>query len=289
LAAERIKPKVQRKKLSSESPREERLRLRNQTQPQLQKKEVRLPPLAEDIQMPLAPPQATTTLKPTAKYQLKVPIKEGIKTEDILGQLLETKVLLTTAQILALSPEMHQLFLKQVSTKRHEKEISVAATEPEPETTCLATMITVEGEPVKALLDTGAAVSAISYTLMKRLGFQISCPAKFKIRGIGGEKLIPLGIIHQFPVTFGKVTVPVTVTVIDAPAYEVILGTNFFHSTNANISFDEDYPTITVKWLGRQCTMATEYQDLPSLYTTMEEELEEGSEEEEEGMFTLAP
>ena len=172
-----------------------------------------------------------------------------------------------------------------ISSKRHEKQITMAASEAE--TTCLATMITVEGEPVRALLDTGAAVSAISHTLMKRLGFQIDHPAKFKIRGIGGERLVPLGIIPQFPVTFGKVTVPITVSVIDAPAYEVILGTNFFHTTKSQISFEENYPTITITWLGRQCTMATEYQELPPLYTTMDEEIEECSDEEEEGMFTL--
>jgi len=56
----------------------------------------------------------------------------------------------------------------------------------------------------------------------------------------------------------------------------------------AQISFDEDHPTISISFQGRKHTMATEYQALPTPYSDLDEEFEEESDEEEEQEIFVA-
>src|SRR5690242_6679295 len=86
-------------------------------------------------------------------------------------------------------------------------------------------------------------------------------------------------MIHQFPVTLGKVTVPVTVTVFDNSKYPLILGNEFFHQVQAKIHYSEPYPMLELAWLGRRQQIPTEY------IKEVEDEEEDITPEEYERIF----
>ena len=66
----------------------------------------------------------------------------------------------------------------------------------------------------------------------------------------------------------------------------LILENDFLKKVNAQIFYTDPFPTLTITWLGRQQTIATECQASPSLYTDVEEGLEEEEEEEDLPVLT---
>jgi predicted aspartyl protease len=153
-------------------------------------------------------------------------------------------------------------------------------------TISLTTKVKVEDEWYSAIVDTGAAVSTISQTLMKKIGFTIQAPVTYKIKGVGGQRIILLGVIHDFHVKIGKITIPIEVAVLDIPSCQLILGNDFLKKVNAQILYADPSPTLTITWLGRQQTITTECQSTPQLYTDVEEGIEEEDEEDELPVLT---
>jgi len=224
-----------------ESPREERLRRRTDAGRNIpaQPRPLPRPPtstLSSEIlpQVPANPPQSTLLPRPMVtedtpmntaekpKYQLKTPIVEQTGAFPIMHHLNEVQIPISAAQLLANAPTLRKEVLQALSPKRQEVKTSFTVTNGD--TTSLSAPVLVEGVPARALIDTGAAVSVISNSFRRKLEFDISKPASYKIKGIDGKKIVPLGEIEGLPLSFGKVTVPITVAVIDAPGYEIILG-----------------------------------------------------------------
>ena len=91
----------------------------------------------------------------------------------------------------------------------------------------------------------------ISNTFRKKLEFDVGKPSTYKIRGIDGRRIIPLGEIEGLPLSFGRVTVPINVAVIDAPEYEIILDNDWLTKMKANIFYKTTILILEICWNGR--------------------------------------
>jgi hypothetical protein len=283
--AERNRPQRPHKTGLSESAREERHRRRSGT----------LTPTAtikerpsQSFEEPISMEQEVTLTVPETKPRvqrprLMVPLEEEMPPFSIADKLKQVELPLSVAQLLAVAPEVRKQLVQALTPKRippPAREVSVASQEPA-ETTSLSARIQVEGTPVTALIDTGAAISAISYKFLKSLGFEIQQPATYRIKGINGQKITPLGEVRQLPVSFGKVTVPANFAVVDAISYELILGIDWLRKVAANITFG-DSPSIEITWLGRKQTTTTKYLNEPSPFQEVEYDAEEEEQEKED-------
>ena len=227
-------------------------------------------------------PEVVTEPK-TEKYQMKVSIREAAGVFPIIDTLKTLQVPISVAELLATSPELRKTVAQSLTPKRQERKVNVVDTEgPKAHTTSLSAPVTVEGVPAKALVDTGAAISTISSDFRKKLGFEIGHPVNFKVKGIDGRKIIPHGQISGFPLNFGKITVPITVAVIDAPHYEIIIGNDWLTKMKTDISYQTTLcPTMKISWQGCSQEVKTECYELPRFYEEIEEdELDEEQEEE---------
>jgi len=257
----------------TESAREERLKKRRNTL---------ITPPEITIPVPDEPMPEVVSEPRTEKYQMKVGIREEAGIYPIMHALKNLQVPISVAELLATSPELRKTVAQSLTPRRQERKINVVATEKsKAHTTSLSAAVTVEGVAARALIDTGAAISTISNDFRKRLGFDIGDPVHFKIKGIDGRKFRPLGQISGFPLNFGQVTVPITVAVIDAPHYEVIIGNDWLTKMAVDISYQTTpCPTLQISWQGRSQKVKTECYDLPRFYEKVEMEEEKLEEEE---------
>src|SRR6185295_7825928 len=251
----------------SESPQEERLRKRNNITPE---------PAQYPLQNFPAPPKKPTpdvvmpdvvpTLVERPHYEMKVPIKERAEGFHILDKLDEIPVSIKFSELLANAPTLRKEVTQALTSHRQEKKINIASTSLS-NTTSLSAPVRVEGIATKAFIDTSAAISAVSNQFRKKFGFDVTRAASYKICGIDGRKIVPLGEIDGFPLTFGKVTVPITVVVIDASNYDVILGKDWLTKLNAAISYKNAELLLQITWNGRSQTVVMECHNAPQEYT----------------------
>jgi hypothetical protein len=210
-----------------------------------------------------------------------IPIREEVPPFSIVDELKKSELSMSIAQLLSVAPDIRKDLTKAIAPRRRERTMALASNDTA-ETTSLSATVKVEGTAVTALIDTGAAISAVSHEFLKSQGFEITRPARYKIRGISGQKVVPLGEVDMFPVTFGKVTVPGRFAVIDSSAYKIILGTDWLSKVNAHIVFRDEEPHIQITWLGRTQITPTKAIEKKEPFIFEELEDEEIIEEEED-------
>jgi len=69
--------------------------------------------------------------------------------------------------------------------------------------------IRIKGNPVVAILDSGAAVSIITAKLMRKLGLQIQKPSKTIVVTANGNHTKALEIIPNIKITIQNIIIPI--------------------------------------------------------------------------------
>lgn len=121
-------------------------------------------------------------------------------------------------------------------------------------TTAMQCELLVGKEPVKAIIDSGAATSIITHKLAKRLGHKISAPSKIVVVTTDGSKVKPLGIIKDFPITINYMKIPTTVEVLESPNDLLLLGNDWLVRVGATLNWKSC--KFTVKYKGREETVS---------------------------------
>jgi len=253
-------------------------------------------PPVQTVNHPGQQPQSAKSLQPSQtrpgtkdkqpKYKMEIPVKARMKPYSIIDTVKQLEVPIKFDQLLGISNDTRKELVKYLSATRKPQPPINLATSERSNFTSLISPAMVEGTPVSTLVDTGAAISAVSLTLLNEMGYEVERSVTYKIRGVGNDKIIPIGEIEDFPVTFGKVTIPVTMAVIDTPQYPIILGNDWLSKAQAVISY-RDPMEMEITWKGRRQRSPVEYSKLPSLYTDLEEEEEEEEGEIEEEEFEI--
>jgi hypothetical protein len=130
--------------------------------------------------------------------------------------------------------------------------------------TAAKSLVTVKGQNITAILDSGAATSIITKTLMKELGLKINQPSKLVIVTANGTKVQSLGEISNMPMEFNGVKFLAPVQVLDLPDQVLILGNDWLLKVKAIIDWGKKTVTTVIGGKRRttriQCTKVTPLQ-----------------------------
>ncbi|CAB4420776.1 unnamed protein product [Rhizophagus irregularis] len=105
-------------------------------------------------------------------------------------------------------------------------------------TTALKINITIGDTDLKAIVDTGAAISVITNTLRKRLGTPISETSNIRCTIANGNKIASLGRT-EIDIEVQEWIIPAIMEVIDSEENELIIGNDILKEWNANINFED--------------------------------------------------
>ena len=96
-----------------------------------------------------------------------------------------------------------------------------------------------------------------------------------------GVRVRPLGCIDNFPITIGGFAIPISVSVLEADNYNVLIGNNWLHRASAVLDWRN--LELTVRWKGREKTLKTFYGErLPYQIEGNRQSVKETDQEEED-------
>jgi len=94
--------------------------------------------------------------------------------------------------------------------------------------------VQIKSQPYQAIIDSGAAVSMIAHSVVKELGLKIEHASNSLIVSAVGTSTRPLGIIRDLPIEIEGARIPITVEVVPATSYSLLLGNDLSKKINAN-------------------------------------------------------
>jgi hypothetical protein len=256
----------------SESNKEKNLRKRVRTGEEMDEND-------EYIQLPSIPKEHIAASKPTEqtkekkkrgppKFKLKPSAIEQVTKFDIAQYIRELPCRLTIGQTVATIPKYNSALRKCMQRKREPIEQKTTTYAKGYTAGVVATaaksLITVKGQSITAILDSGAATSIITKTLMKELGLKINQPSKLVIVTANGTKVRSLGEISNMPMEFNGVKFLAPVQVLDSPDQVLILGNDWLLKVKAVIDWGRKTVTTSIGGKRRtahiQCTKVTSLQ-----------------------------
>ena len=98
--------------------------------------------------------------------------------------------------------------------------------------------IRLRNRPYQAIIDSGAAISMIAYQTVKELDLKIEQASTSLIVTATGASVRPLGIIKDLPVEIEGVTIPITVEVVPATSYSLLLGNDWSKKVGASYNWN---------------------------------------------------
>jgi predicted aspartyl protease len=107
----------------------------------------------------------------------------------------------------------------------------------------MRTPIIIDDIEVKAIIDTGAAASAITSELLKETQYRIEEKSNTRCIMANGTKIASLGKT-EIKIEIGEIITPVTVEVIDSKDWTLIIGNDFLGEWNSNINFESETLTL---------------------------------------------
>ncbi|GES94931.1 ribonuclease H-like domain-containing protein [Rhizophagus clarus] len=116
----------------------------------------------------------------------------------------------------------------------------------EKHTVAMKTPIIIDDIEVKAIIDTGAAASAISSALLEETQFAITEKSNTRCIMADGSRVASLGKT-EIEIEIGEIITPILVEVIDSKDWTLIIGNDFLAEWNSNIDFESKTMTLQDK------------------------------------------
>ena len=206
--------------------------------------------MEETLLEPISQPQ---TNKQKIKFKPQPSIIDQLEPYDIATDILNMKSSATIGQWLQVPTQKKNLAKVLQRKKVPITEANHLEPEEEKKTTAMRCHIRIKGNPVVAILDSGAAVSIITAKLMKRLGLQISGPSKTIVITANGSRSKALGVIENVKITIQDIIIPINLRVIESQEETILLGTDWFNKSRAKLDFENN--TLNVRYLGKRATI----------------------------------
>ncbi|GBC33781.2 retroviral-like aspartic protease 1 [Rhizophagus irregularis DAOM 181602=DAOM 197198] len=162
--------------------------------------------------------KATVWKKKTLKVQPS--IAAHIPLYNIVADLQQQRANITFGQLFQISPKLRNDVGK--SLRKPMTRSAKFAHQDVQSTTAMYCDAMIKGKRIPLIVDTGAAGSIVTCQLLNDLGIAIDRPSAIVMINVNGEKKRPLGEVLDFLITFGGVTVPINVVVIDTESYSAI-------------------------------------------------------------------
>ena len=134
----------------------------------------------------------------------------------------------------------------------------------------------IKNQPYQAIIDSSTAVSMIAYSIVKELGLKIEHASNSLIVSAVRTSTRPLGIIRDLPIEIKGACIPITVEVVPATSYSLLLRNDLSRKVKANYNWINRY--YSFKWNNKKYSTTTTYESdhpLPKQLTiTSTEELD---------------
>ena len=149
-------------------------------------------------------------------------------------------------------------------------------------TTSVRCYVKIRSNPIKAIIDTGAAVSIMTRSLMKKLNLKIEEASNIIVMIANRKRERALGLIRDVPIVVQGILIPITLQIIESTNDTLLLGTDWCRMTKANIDFESE--EMQIKYRGRVTNVTISFESLkisiPKDYE-YDDEIDEMLEEEE--------
>ena len=97
--------------------------------------------------------------------------------------------------------------------------------------------VSIKRNSIKSVVDTGATVSIMTLSLMRKLGLTIDSPSKIIAIIADESRKRALGQIHDVPIVVQGGLIPTTLQIIDFRDDNLLLGTDWCINVNAKVDF----------------------------------------------------
>lgn len=181
-----------------------------------------------------------------ARRPMAIPLVSGLAELNVKELLNDTKVPISLAQLFYYAPSLRQdctqLFKRNPDQEVHqvEEETPMQGT-PEQDVFCsLKTLIKVNGEPLTAIVDTGAACSVITKDLVDRLGLRIDSVHGRVLITADGTRHHTAGAIDRLPIELKNRILPTRFAVFNHPGEQLILGMNWLRNHRVVVDMESN-------------------------------------------------
>ncbi|OMJ14782.1 Retrovirus-related Pol polyprotein from transposon, partial [Smittium culicis] len=175
--------------------------------------------------------------KDRPKIQSRRPAEIKLSSNTIpysIGQNLNNaKADLSLAQLLQVAPSLRNE-LMNLCKRTEPKELNKVDTEKYPNTNCRG-LVKIFDERYWAVLDTGAACSVISTTLMNEIGLEADNESNQVVITADGSRHNTVGTVSKIPLKIADIDFPCNALVLDVKKPILILGTEWFSDYKAII------------------------------------------------------
>jgi len=165
------------------------------------------------------------------------------------------------------------------SRERNAKEANLAESDGEPTTAAKCTL-RIGQKAQTAIVDSGAATSIITKSLLDKLGLVINRSSKMIVVTANGARTRSLGIIDNVPVNIGKIQILTSFQVLESKDEILILGNDWLRETNANMNWEQS--TLTIKQGKYVIRIPITFTKTAKVVTQEEEESDDDDEFEDE-------
>jgi hypothetical protein len=203
--------------------------------------------------------------KPTtddAKYRYQSTIENGVKTTDLVDRALDAKITISTRELLAASSDVRRHVKEAVTSRKvsanvvevdevdaylagcfddEPKEVFVDLERYESGASAVASLplrviypTFAPGINPECVLDGGAQVVIMRKDIWERLRTPISQSHAMPMESANASTTMTLGLVENFPVQLGPVTVYLQIQVVEDAPFEVLLGRPFFDITSCS-------------------------------------------------------
>lgn len=218
----------------------------------------------------LSPKEKEKALKAKEKNREK---KEKIFPIDLEEHIRNLPCGINVEQAFEMIPGYKRKFNKVFKVVKKGKKVNFMEIPKKSKFTSMRSKAEIEDVKVDAVIDTGAAISAMTRTLIEELGYKIDKPSNVVIVTADGKKTRSLGKIVDIELILNGVDTIVTVEVIESKDRTLILGNDWLRRVQAQIDMEKG--KINVK--GKKG-----FVDIPVEFYTKKNKLDEESEEEYE-------
>jgi predicted aspartyl protease len=180
---------------------------------------------------------------------------------------------LTIEEAMNMVPGYKREFSKNIKVVKKGEKVNFMEIPEKSKFTSMKSKAEIEDVEIDAIIDTGAAISAMTRSLMEELGYKIDKSSDVIIVTADGTKSRSLGKIIDMELTLNGINTIVTVQVIESKDRTLILGNDWLKKVKAQIDMDKG--KINIK--GKEG-----YVNIPVEFFVKRDEIDESYEEEYE-------
>jgi len=204
---------------------------------------------------------------------------DNLLSYDISDNILNLPARATIGQMLQY-PSQRKNLVKILKHTKTPVETNYLVPKEQRKTTAAKCYIRIKGNPVVAILDSGAAVSIITNKLIKKLGLEPDTSSKTVVITANGTRTRALGQITKLRISIQNMLVPVTLQVIESREETLLLETNWLHQMKAKWDFNSRQ--LQIQYQGRTIQIeTTHFANTPPKSTINYDTEDDGDDEDE--------